>query len=266
MPSQKFKTASAKVEENTSCYVLNICVTKFTVESLHRYIAQIITERKKAVIANVNTHAMNLACDYPWFRSFLNNSDCTFCDGYGVMLAARASGEKIPERITYADWLPALAAFCTENRFSLFLLGAKPGVAKTAADRLQEQNPGLNVCGSHHGYFDKNRESEENRKVIDVINKTKPHILLVCFGMPLQEKWLSENWNDIDANLALPAGAALDYAAGIIKRPPRWMTKYGFEWLGRLLLEPRRLWKRYLIGIPVFFCRVVVHSLTKRRF
>lgn len=97
--------------------------------------------------------------------------------------------------------------------------------------------------------------------VIEKINKVRPNILLVGFGMPVQEYWLQENWEKIDTNIALTGGAVFDYLSGELRRAPRWMTDHGLEWLGRLIIEPRRLWKRYIIGLPLFFLRVLLFKL-----
>jgi len=244
--------------------ILGVRVHPFTLDGLHRCIAHIIRSRQKAVIANVNVHALNLASSQPWFRDFLNGSEYVFCDGHGVMLAARLLGKRLPAKITYAYWLPVLASFCARNGFSLFLLGGKPGVAEQAATVLRARDPNLTVAGTHHGYFQKRHASAENQRVIEAVNRACPDVLLVGLGMPLQEKWLAENRSDLDVRVALPAGAAFDWVAGIHRRPPPWMTEHGLEWFGRLLIEPRRLWKRYLLGNPLFFLRVLRHRITGR--
>jgi N-acetylglucosaminyldiphosphoundecaprenol N-acetyl-beta-D-mannosaminyltransferase len=176
-------------------------------------------------------------------------------------LAASILGHRTVERITFADWVYPLSAFAAQHGYSLFFLGAKPGVAEGAASRLLERFPTLKIAGTQHGYFDKSPDSAENRAVIERINAARPNILFVCFGMPYQERWLMENWDLLQANIALTGGAVLDYAAGQLKRSPRWMTTHSLEWLGRVLIEPRRLWKRYLIGIPVFLWRVFMQRL-----
>ena len=141
------------------------------------------------------------------------------------------------------------------------VLGSKAGVADDAKRRLCATRPELKIVGTHDGYFDKDLNAIENKAVIEEINSVAPDVLLVAFGMPLQEKWLAENWASINANVALTGGAAIDYMAGASTRPPRWLTATGFEWLGRMMHEPRRLWKRYLIGNPLFIMRIL-----KQRF
>jgi len=154
-----------------------------------------------------------------------------------------------------------LAAECAHYRFSLFLLGARPGIAEKAAVYLRQQFPDLNVVGAQHGYFDKTPGSVENEAVLEALRAASPDVLIVGFGMPLQERWLMENWNRVEVKVALTAGALLDYLAGEVPRAPRWMTDHGLEWLGRLIIEPRRLWRRYLVGNPLFLWRVLKQRL-----
>jgi N-acetylglucosaminyldiphosphoundecaprenol N-acetyl-beta-D-mannosaminyltransferase len=175
-------------------------------------------------------------------------------------------GHNLPDRMTWADFAWTLAEYCVQQGFTLFLLGARPGVADEAADRLREKLPDLHIVGTQHGYFDKTQDSEENRSVIQRINAVRPNILVVGFGMPLQERWLMENWDQIEANVALTGGAVFDYVSGNQRRAPRWMTDNGLEWLGRLIIEPRRLWRRYVIGNPVFFYRVLKQRLGLLKF
>lgn len=128
----------------------------------------------------------------------------------------------------------------------IFYLGSKPGVAEQGAVILRRKFPGLKIACSH-GYFDTSEESEENLTVIKAINDYKPHVLMVGMGMPRQEHWISQNLERIQPNAILTSGACLDYVAGAIPTPPRWMGRMGLEWLYRLLTEPTRLWRRYLL-------------------
>ena len=129
-----------------------------------------------------------------------------------------------------------------------------------------ERYPDLRIVGTHHGYFDRTLGGEENNHVIQMINSAKPNVLIVGFGMPFQERWLLENWEHVDANIFLTGGACLDYMSGRVRRAPRWMLDNGLEWLYRLLLEPVRLWKRYLIGNPLFLYRIAKQRMGLLRF
>jgi N-acetylglucosaminyldiphosphoundecaprenol N-acetyl-beta-D-mannosaminyltransferase len=246
--------------------ILGIHIHPVGIAQLHTLISDLILHDKHGVVLNVNVYCLNLAFENPWLKALLNRAEVVFCDGAGVLLGAHVLGHKIPRRITYADWIWQLAEFSESKGFTFFFLGGRPGVADMAADRLRKQFPNLCVVGTNHGFFEKTVNGAENMAVIQQINKVKPDILVVGFGMPIQERWLLENWERIDANVALTGGAVFDYVSGELRRAPRWMTNNGFEWLGRLIIEPRRLWKRYLIGNPLFLYRVIKQRLGLLKF
>jgi N-acetylglucosaminyldiphosphoundecaprenol N-acetyl-beta-D-mannosaminyltransferase len=236
--------------------ILGTKITPLCVTELHTCIDNIIRERKKARVLNVNVNCLNLAYERPWLRDFLNSSEVVFCDGAGVIIGARLLGYRNLPRITYADWMWQLAEFAEPRQWTFFFLGARPSVAESAAARLRKSYPSLRIEETHHGYFDKRSDSAENESVVQLINSVKPNLLVVGFGMPLQERWLRDNWDRLDVNIALTGGAVFDYISGELRRPPRWMRDHSLEWLGRLIIEPRRLWRRYIIGNPVFLWRV----------
>lgn len=232
-----------------------------SLDDLHRAVIEVVLAKQRAVVANVNIHAMNLAYERPWLRKFLNRADIVFCDGFGVKWGVRLLGHNISHRYTPPDWIEQLSEIGCEYSFSFFFLGARPGVAEKAAARLKERLPNLQIVGTNHGYFEKTSGNRENEAIIQKINTAKPNILVVGFGMPLQERWLMENWDRLEVNVAITAGALFDYISGRLVRAPRWMTHHGFEWMGRLVIEPRRLWRRYLIGNPLFVWRVIKERL-----
>jgi N-acetylglucosaminyldiphosphoundecaprenol N-acetyl-beta-D-mannosaminyltransferase len=240
--------------------LLGVNLQAWNINELHQEMENIILQEKHALVLNVNILGLNLAYENSWMREFLNTAEIVFCDGSGVILGARILGYKIPTRITYADWTWQLAEFAESRGYSFFFLGGRPGIAELAAARLKERFPAIRIMGAHHGFFDKTLGREDNEEVIEKINERKPDILIVAFGMPLQERWLMENWDRIDAKIALTGGAVFDYVSGELNRAPKWMTDNGLEWLGRLLIEPRRLWRRYLIGIPQFFRRILLQK------
>ena len=243
--------------------MLGVGVDPITVGELHAGIKRLAAAGAggRGTVLNVNANCLNLLYTDAALRGFFEGADLVFCDGAGVMLAARLLGERIPERITYADWVWRLAAFAEAEGLSLFLLGAAPGVVERAAQRLGTLHPGLRILGAEHGHFDHSPGSTENEAVLQKVNAAKPDILIVGLGMPLQERWLMENRAAIDANVALTGGAVFDYVSGGLRRGPRLLTDNGFEWLARLLVEPRRLWRRYLIGNPLFLFRVLRQRL-----
>lgn len=236
--------------------VLGVWVDRITAEGLHAEVTRLV-RRRDGIVLNVNAHCLNLLYEDQGLRDFFAAADVVFCDGAGVRLAARMLGGRLPERITYADWLPRLAALAEERGFSLFFLGARPGVAGEAARRLRRLHPYLKIVGLRHGFFDHRAGSPENEAVVAEISAARPDVLLLGLGMPLQERWLMENHRRLDVGVVLTGGAVFDYASGRLRRGPRLLTDNGFEWLARLLVEPRRLWRRYLLGNPQFLARVL---------
>ncbi len=244
--------------------IFGVKVHDLSVPELHGRIYQAIQNRQKSLILHVNVYGLNLAYQLDWLRLLYNQADTVFCDGAGVILGLRILGHRLTERITYADWIWQLAEFSSVNGIRLFFLGARPGVADQAAARLVERYPDLVIVGTHHGYFNKQRESDENQAVIQGINSAKPDLLLIGFGMPLQEAWIRENWPSLEATTTLTGGAVFDYVSGKLKRAPRFLTDHGLEWLGRLIIEPRRLWRRYILGNPIFLLRVLRERFLQR--
>jgi exopolysaccharide biosynthesis WecB/TagA/CpsF family protein len=247
----------APEERIPSFTMLGVPVGRLTQQELIDRLLRAVDQKEHIIAAYVNIHAVNLAQEQPWFMEFLQTADLTYCDGYGITLGARLLGEHIPERFTPPDWLPALAEAWSRKSYSMAFLGSREGVAEKAAEVLSRHAPGLRVVYTQHGYFDKTPDSEENESIIAAINSSGADLLVIGVGMPAQECWLNENWARLTCNAALPIGAGFDYLAGYLPRAPRWMTDHGLEWLGRLLVEPERLWKRYLLGIPKFYIRLL---------
>jgi N-acetylglucosaminyldiphosphoundecaprenol N-acetyl-beta-D-mannosaminyltransferase len=144
---------------------------------------------------------------------------------------------------------------CKNANLSVFLLGDEEGVARKSADVMTENHPGLTIAGSHHGYF--NTQNSENEIVIDYINSTSSDILLVGMGMPRQEFWVDDNIDKLNVRVCITVGAAFRWYSGLERRAPRWVTDNGFEWLGRLVHHPIKLFRRYVIGNPLLMLRVI---------
>lgn len=243
--------------------ILGVNISVITLPDMLQFVLSSIKSKSKIIVSYVNIHGLNLAFNDELFRSCLHKSDITFCDGFGVKIAVKLIAGVSLHRFTPPDWFDLLAEKCAEQNYTIFFLGTQLAIVEKAAKILSVRFPDLKIVGVHDGYFDKAKGSVENQKVIQKINSEKPDILVVGFGMPSQEKWISENFNELQTHVILPVGAFFDYLAGETKRAPRWMTDHGFEWLGRLVIEPSRLWKRYLIGNPLFFWRIFKHHILK---
>jgi N-acetylglucosaminyldiphosphoundecaprenol N-acetyl-beta-D-mannosaminyltransferase len=220
---------------------------------------QAIQGHGKATILYVNAHCMNVQYRDPAYKHILANADVVYCDGMGVVLAARLTGQAIPERMTGADWIEDLCRVAVERDLSLYLVGGAPEAVQGAAARLCKRYPGLGIAGTKDGY-------DIGPDTIAAINEARPDILLVGMGTPRQEKWIARNRLALDVPVVWAVGGLFDFVSGRIPRGPRWMTQHGLEWLCRLIVEPRRLWRRYLLGNPRFLLRVVLnHSMAGAR-
>jgi N-acetylglucosaminyldiphosphoundecaprenol N-acetyl-beta-D-mannosaminyltransferase len=206
----------------------------------------------------LNAHVLNQSRANPALREALEQADLVYCDGYGVRLAAKALDAEIPHRMTGADWIYGLAALCELAGQSVYLLGAEPGVTAEAARRLARWYPRLEIAGTHHGYFDIG--SAHDDRVVEDINARKPDIVLVGMGTPKQELWVAHNAARLQTDVLWTVGALFDYVSGRVPRAPRWLADNGLEWIFRLAIEPQRMWRRYLLGNPVFISRVMAQA------
>jgi len=235
--------------------VLDVRVDGIDTPGLERSILSNARNGRSKLYAYVNVHAVNLARKDRRFRDIINGAFVAYCDGEGVRVGARLLGGRLPRRTVLTYWVWDLCSLLENKGLSVFFLGAREAVVKKAAEVIGRRFPHLNVAGWHHGFFEK--QGEESRKVVAEINRVCPDILFVGFGMPLQEYWIEENLASLRAGIVLPAGSMIDYIAGEKKATPKWMANSGLEWFYRMLREPRRLWKRYLLGNPLFIFRVI---------
>lgn len=244
--------------------LLNVQVDKLTIEDLNKIIEKIISDDRMEIIANHNMHSAYLCNNLPEIREFWNKAKKTHIDGMPLILWSKVLGYKLnsENRVTYLDWIHPLMKLADSKNYRVFYLGGKPGVANSASDKLNSQYPNINF-EVHSGYFDVN--SHENSEVIKKINRFKPNILMVGMGMPRQERWILDNFENIRVNVILNSGACFDYIAGEQKTPPRFLGKIGLEWFYRLVNDPKRLSRRYLVE-PLSLFPLFVKDIKKIYF
>ncbi len=183
----------------------------------------------------------------------LNGAALVLPDGVGVIYASKILKRPLHQRVAGVDFAAALMEKMAERSLKLYLLGAKPGVAERAADRLRERYPGLVICGTRDGYF------REDGPVIDEINASGANVVFVCLGAPKQERWMAEHREKLRAHLLVGLGGSLDVFAGLVSRAPRLWQRLGLEWLYRLLQEPRRIGR--MSRLPLFLIAAAVARL-----
>ncbi len=212
-------------------------------------------------VGYLNAHMVNLAADDPAQRERLKRFDLLYADGQSVVWAARFLGVEVPERVTAGDFITPFCQRCAERGVRLFLIGGQPGVAEETARLWREAAPTLQMVGTAHGFLNETQETA----LIETIAHVAPDVILVGMGSPRQEIWV-QRWAESLAPARLwCVGALFEYSGQGRPRAPRWMRRLGLEWLFRLVLEPVRLWKRYLIGNPLFIGRVLRAALKKSR-
>lgn len=174
------------------------------------------------------------------YTELLNAASLILPDGNGVLLAAKRQGTPFKERVTGIDFGHRLLQEGARRGLRVFLLGGRDGVAPRAAQHLQEEIPGIRICGSYWGYFD--REGEENLRVLGMIRACRPDLLAVCLGFPHQELWMRENLHCLPSvRVAMGLGGSLDVWSGDRRRAPASWQNHGMEWAWRMLQEPSRI-------------------------
>jgi N-acetylglucosaminyldiphosphoundecaprenol N-acetyl-beta-D-mannosaminyltransferase len=173
-------------------------------------------------------------------------------DGIGIVWACRMAGYPVVDRVTGIDLMLSLASRAAAGNWRVFMLGAAPGVAEEAADRLCLDYPGLQVVGTHHGYFS---GGEEAAGVAEIVRQTRSQLLFVALGAPKQEQWIDRYLEQTGASAAVGVGGSFDVIAGKVQRAPQWLQRLHLEWLARLLREPAR-WRRQLV-LPRFAWLVI---------
>lgn len=233
--------------------LFDITLANLSMEAVLNLFGQTVRMRGKKMVFFLNAHNFTVAHVQARYRRILRESDVVLRDGIGIGWALRLVGNRLTENVNGTDLFPKLCAYAEKNQFSIYFVGGKIGVAEKLCDTLWRQYPHLKIVGVHHGFFTK----EEESALIDDIHKKEPAILLVGLGTPKQEDWIHSNISRLRCNIALGVGGLFDFYSGQKKRAPKAIRTLGLEWAYRLLLEPRRLWKRYLIGIPFFIAIVV---------
>ena len=228
--------------------LLGVNINLLSMAELNSLIAKAVERKAKWIIANHNLNSLYIYHHNSEMRAFYDKADYVHIDGMALVLLGKFLGISCQRkhRVTYADWVWSLMEQAAQQDWRILYLGSKPGVAAKGAKVLQNKYPNLHI-DTIHGYFNHSPNSPENEAVLEKINTYQPHVLMVGMGMPRQEQWILENIDNIKTNAILPSGACIDYVAGTVATPPRWMGKVGLEWLYRLITEPCRLWKRYLI-------------------
>ncbi|TCC51349.1 glycosyltransferase [Kribbella capetownensis] len=218
-----------------------------TVETFGRWIDD--GERQLVCVSDVN--ALLHARADEWLTEVYNNAGLTVADGMPLVWAGKRAGFDRMARVAGPDLLERVMAEAADRGWTQYFYGGAEGVAENLRDTFQERHPALKVVGTDCPPYRPLTEAEDAAAVAR-INAAKPDIVWVGLGAPKQERWMAEHRDRLNASILIGVGAAFDFHTGRLDRAPLWMQRSGLEWSYRLYKEPRRLWKRYLLGIPRF--------------
>lgn len=249
-----------------SISIFGVFIWKGSMAKAIDWVVKRVSKGSNTRIGFVNANNLNISYTNNQLKRHFAGCDRVFADGSGVKLASRILNSKdgvIEHNVNGTDMFPLLCSALEEMGKGIYLLGAAKGVARRVKINLSQTNPELVVCGYHDGYL---ADELTNRRVIKDINASNASILLVAMGTPLQEVWLDYNESKISVPVKMSVGGLFDFYANGVSRAPRWMRNIGSEWLWRLAQEPRRMWKRYVLGNPLFIFRVLKEHFIRSVF
>ena len=204
-------------------------------------------EEPKYVVTPNAQHVVLLDKD-KYLQQIFSQATFVLPDGFSLLLAARIMGHHILERIAGVDLFEALCRRAACEGLRIFLLGGCPGSADRAAEKLRTRYHGLIVCGTCCPPLGFENDPSQQRNIEECIKSARPHLLFVAFGAPKQEYWMYKYSRKLGVPVAMGVGGSFEMVGGVVARAPKWLQESGLEWLYRLLREPRRLWRRYLVG------------------
>ncbi len=226
--------------------ILGAPVARLTLDEAAAAVAGFVREGRPRQVITLNPEFLYRAQSEPELMAAVRRADLVTADGVGIVWAARRAGSPVPERVTGIDLLFRLAEEAARRRWRVFLLGSAPGVAEGAGRELAARYPGLVPAGTHHGYF----KPEDGPDVIEKVRQSRADILFVALGAPRQELWAARHLEALGVPAVIGVGGSLDVLAGRVRRAPAWMRRLHLEWLGRLIMDPRR-WRRQAV-LPKF--------------
>jgi N-acetylglucosaminyldiphosphoundecaprenol N-acetyl-beta-D-mannosaminyltransferase len=242
------------------CWVSNVRIGRMSMTEVLEDLARFIASGTPHQIVTVNLDFIRIAQHDATFRDAVNQADLSVADGMPLIWLSRLLRAPLPERITGIDLTQQCAALAAAHGYSLYLLGGEPGVAELAADALARRHAALRIAGMYAppvGPF----TAGEERRMIDGIRAARPDILLVAFGAPRQDVWIRAHLEELDVPVCIGVGGTFNFLARRQPRAPRWLQNIGLEWAHRLVHEPRRLWRRYLLGDLPLVARIALAAI-----
>lgn len=226
--------------------ILDVPVDPLTMKNALAQIDEFVRSGRPHHVFTADATGIMQARHDPKLREIVQQADLITADGAGVMFASRMHGEALPERVSGVDLVERICALAAKKGYTVFFFGASEGVAHAAAAVLAVRHPGLKIAGTRHGFFSPADEPNIVREIADA----KPDVLFVALGIPKQESFIHDHFEQLGVPVMIGIGGSFDVISGKLQRAPRWMQRTGIEWLYRLAQEPKRLPR--LAALPKF--------------
>lgn len=245
--------------------ILGARIDNISWEQTLEKISGLVEQKTPSYVVTPNVdHLIRFQNDADFVRIY-QNAALVLADGMPLLWASKFLGTPIKEKISGSDLAPKIAELAASKGYSLFLLGGREGAAEQAAQVLISRYPGLIVAGHYCPPMGFEHDAAENEKITRLIKQASPDILFVGLGSPKQERWISRYHNEIGVPVSIGIGVTFEFIAGIVKRAPAWMQHAGLEWFWRLLMEPARLWRRYLVDDMKYFILIFKEKVALRK-
>ena len=231
--------------------MMGVPITPVTRQQIPEIIANYLEGTQCRSIMTPNPEMVMAAQKHDGLMDALKSSDLVLPDGIGLIIASRMKRMGLKERVTGIDTMDQILYYCHQTEKRIFLLGSKPGVADQAAKNIENKYPGLQIAGTHHGYF----ENDDSEQILHMINQSQADVLFAGLGFPRQEIWILQHQGKLACKMAMGIGGSLDVYAGVAKRAPLVFQKVGLEWFYRLMREPWRI-KRMMV-LPRFLWNII---------
>lgn len=218
---------------------------------------ELLCGQSAACVVTPNAEIAYEALHDAQLRALLNSAELMLPDGAGVVLASRILKTPLKQKVAGVDFAAGLLRLLARDGKSVYLLGAKPGIAELAAEKMCGQNPALKIAGLHDGYF------QDEGPVVAEINASGADVLFVCLGAPKQELFMQRHRQELNVRMMIGLGGSLDAFAGTVKRAPGWMIRLNLEWLYRLIKEPKRFGR--MLRLPKYLFAVIGARISGRK-
>lgn len=247
--------------------ICNIEIDQYSFDEVVEIIVNhaVVKGEPQYVVTPNAMHIVSLQKDIE-FQKIYSNSFLVVPDGVSLLWAAKFLQTPLQDRVNGTDLFEKLCAIAAEKKLKVFLLGGRPGAAQKAQEVLQARHPNLVVAGTYCPPYGFESQPQELEAINSQIKAASPDILFVGLGAPKQEKWIAANYLDLKVPVSIGIGVSFELVADMVRRAPVWMQKTGLEWLFRLIVEPQRLWKRYILGNPTFIWLVLKQKFTSKKY